>query len=86
MSKDPWEQWRKHADSPRREAQMWVPCDELASRAVLLWWEDPRTVVEDDGSPVRKEDVAKWPAQRRQLLHETHEAVMASLARYGALP
>lgn len=86
MSKDLWEQYHKHACSPRRQAQMWVPRDELTDRENLLWWEDPHHCVEEDGTPVRKEDVAKWPAQRRQLLHESHEDVMESLSRYGKLP
>lgn len=62
------------------------PPDEIAARELLLWWENPYTVVNEDGSPVREGDVERWPALRREIVRESHEPVMQSLARYGALP
>lgn len=79
MSASLSEQWLKHANSPRRYTALQTPPDEIDGRATLLRFRAPTA---DDSASY----VAAWPRERREIVREYHEAVMQSLARYGALP
>lgn len=79
MSRDADEQWLKHANSPRRYIELQTPPDEIDGRATLLRFGAP--TADDDA-----EYVAAWPRERREIVRESHEAVLQSLARYGVLP
>lgn len=77
-----WDQWRRHVGSPRRERDRWVPSDELDARHHSLWFWSPYSMTD----PPTEKQIAEWPAQRREILLESHAAVMESFARYGPLP
>lgn len=79
MSASPTEQWLKQANSPRRYTTPRVPPDEIAHRAAILSFDSPHAGDRDDW-------IASWPERRREIVRESHEAVLQSLARYGALP
>jgi hypothetical protein len=73
------QQWLKHANSPRRYSAPQTPPDEIDGRAVCLRLHKP---TKDDDA----EYVAAWPRERCEIVRESHEAVLQSLARYGVLP
>jgi hypothetical protein len=79
MSASLSEQWLKQANSPRRRTEPRVPPDEIDGRATTLWFETPFA----DCDPAW---LASWPERRREIVRESHEPVMQSFARYGALP